>query len=60
MIAKRGYVRECAGICSVGKPRRRWTDTVKNCLREGGLDVRQARRMMENKIEGRRLVMGNL
>ena len=44
-IAKSFYVGEFAGSRSVGKPRKRWIDTVKDCLKERGLDVRQARRM---------------
>ena len=31
-IAKRVYVRECAGSRSVGRPWKRWIDTVKECL----------------------------
>ena len=42
-IAKRFYVRKCVGSRSVGWPRKRWIDTVKNCLKKRGLDVRQAR-----------------
>ena len=45
-IAKRVYVGECAGSHSVGRAWKRWIDTVKECLRKRGLDVRQARRMM--------------
>ena len=41
------YVRVCAGNRSVGKPRERWVDTVKTCLRKRGLEVKQARRMVE-------------
>ena len=33
-IAKRVYVEECAGSRSVGRPRKRWIDTVKECLRK--------------------------
>ena len=33
-IAKRVYVEECAGSRSVGRPRKRWTDTVKEMLQE--------------------------
>ena len=44
-IAKRVYVGECAGSHSVSRPRKRWIDTEKECLRKRGLDVRQARRM---------------
>ena len=44
-IAKRVYLRECAGTFSVGRPWKRWIDTVKECLRKRGLDVRQGMRM---------------
>ena len=33
-IAKRVYVGECASSCSEGRPRKRWIDTVKDCLRK--------------------------
>ena len=33
-IAKRVYIGECAGSHSVGRPRNRWIDTVKDCLRK--------------------------
>ena len=33
-IAKRVYVGECAGSSSVGRPRKRWIDTAKECLRK--------------------------
>ena len=29
---KRVYVWECTGCCSVGRPRKRWIDTLKDCL----------------------------
>ena len=38
-ITKRVYVGECAGSCSVGRPQKRWIDTIKECLRKRGLDV---------------------
>ena len=31
---------------SVSRLKKRWTDTVKECLRKRGMDVRQARRMV--------------
>ena len=37
-IAKRVYVGVCAGSCSVGRPRKRWNDTVKECLKKRDLD----------------------
>ena len=33
-IAKRFYVREFAGSHSVARPRKRWIDTMKECLRK--------------------------
>ena len=42
-IAKRVYVGVCAGSHSVGRPQKRWTDTVKDYLKKRGLDVRQAK-----------------
>ena len=39
-FAKRVYVGECAGSCSVGRPWKRWIDILKECLRKRGLDVR--------------------
>ena len=47
-IAKRVYVEECAGSRSVGRPRKRWTDTVKDFLKKRGLNVRQARIMVHD------------
>ena len=46
-IAKRVYVGTCAGSRSVGRSRKRWINTVKDCLRKRGLVVRQARRMVQ-------------
>ena len=40
-ITKRVYVRVCAGSRSVGRPQKRWNDTMKDCLKKRGLDVRQ-------------------
>ena len=37
MIAKRVYIGECAGSYSRGRPRKRWSDTLKDCLRKQGL-----------------------
>ena len=56
-IGKIVYVGECAGSHSVGRPRKRWNDTVKECSRKRGLDVRRARRMVEDKSEWRGFVM---
>ena len=49
----RVYVGACAGSCLVGWPRKRWIDTVKECLKKRGLDVRQARRMVQDSNERR-------
>ena len=57
--AKRVYVGECAGSCSVGRPRKRWIDAVEDCLDKTGLDVRQARRMVHDRSVWRGFVKGN-
>ena len=57
-IAKRVYVGECAGSHSVGRPQKRWIDTVKECLKKRGLDVRQARRMVQVRSEWWEFVRG--
>ena len=46
-IAKRAYVVECAGNSSVGRPRKRLIE----CLRKRGLDVWQAKRMVQDRSE---------
>ena len=50
-IAKKVYVGECAGNRSVGRPRKRWIDTMKECLKKRGLDIGQARRMVQDRSE---------
>ena len=58
-IAKRVYVGECAGSRSEGRPRKRWIDTVKECLKKRGLDIRQAKRMVQDRSEWRGFVREN-
>ena len=58
-IAKIVYVEECAGSHSVGTLQKRWIDTVKECLRKRGLDVRQARRMIQDRSVWWGFVRGN-
>ena len=49
----------CAGSCSVGRPWKRWIDTLKERLMKRGLDVRQARRMFQDMSEWQGFVRGN-
>ena len=55
----RVYVGVCAGSRSVGSLRKSWIDTVKECLKNRGLDVRQERRMVQDRTEWRGFVRGN-
>ena len=48
-VAKRVYVGECTGSRSVSRLRKRWIDTVEDCLKEKDLDVMQARRMVHDR-----------
>ena len=47
--AKLVYVGKYAGSRSVGRQRKRWINTVKGCLKKRGLDVRQARKMVNDR-----------
>ena len=58
-ITKNVSLGECAGSSSVGMLWKRWTDTVKECLRKIGLDVRKARRMVQDRSDWRRNVRVN-
>ena len=48
-IAMRVYLGKCAGSRSVGRQRKRWIHTVKDCLKKKGLDVRPARRIVHDR-----------
>ena len=56
--AKMVYVGERPGSRSVGRPRRRWIKTVKDCIRKRGLDVEQVRRMVQDRSVWRGFVRG--
>ena len=58
-ITKRVYVGECAGSPSVGMLRKKWTDTVKDCLNNSGLDVRQSRIRVYDRSVCRGFVRGS-
>ena len=48
-IAKRVYVGVCVSIRSVGRPWKRWIDTVKECLKKRGLNVRETMGMLQDR-----------
>ena len=56
----RDYVRECPGSCSMGRRRKRWIDTVKESLRKRGLNVREARTMVQDRSERQRFMKGSV
>ena len=45
-IAKKVYVGEYAGSCSLGRLWKRWIDTAKECIKKNLFYIRQARRMV--------------
>ena len=49
---KRVYVGELAGSRSVGRPRKRWIDAVKDSLKKKGLVVRHARTVWRGFVRG--------
>ena len=58
-IVKRFYVGEYAASRSVGRPRKRWIYTMKDCLKKRGLDVRQAWRMVHDRSVWWGFIWGN-
>ena len=48
-IVKMVYVRKCSGSHSVGRPRKKWINTMKNCLKKRDVDARQARIMEHDR-----------
>ena len=58
-IATIVYVRKCAGSRSVGSPWKNWIDAVKDYLKKRGLDVRRARRMVQDGREYQGFVRRN-
>ena len=59
-ITKKVYVGECTCSHSVGKPRKKWIDILKDCLKKRCLDVKQSRRMVHDRSEWRGFVIGNV
>ena len=51
-IGKRFYVGVCTSSCSVGRPQKRWLNTMEY-LKKIGLDVRRARRMVQDRSKSR-------
>ena len=43
----------------MGKLQKRWIDTVNKCLKKKNLDVRQPRRMVDDRSEWQGIVRGN-
>ena len=58
-IARRVYVGECAGSRSMGRPRTRWSNIVKECSRKRDSDVREVRRMVQDMCEWQGFVREN-
>ena len=53
MTTKRIYLGEIAGSRSAGRPRKKWIDMVKECLRKRGVNIRQAKRMVQDRSKWR-------
>ena len=53
-----GLLGERADSRSVGRSREIWTDTMNQCLKERGLDVRKVRRMGQDRSEWQGFVRG--
>ena len=58
-IAKRVNVEICVGSPLIGRLRKRWIDSLNDCLKKWGLNVGQPRRMVYDRDEWRGFVRGN-
>ena len=55
----RGSMWDCASSSSLGRVRKRWIDTMTDYLKKRGLDVSQARRIVQNRSVWEGFVRGN-
>ena len=55
-IGKRVYAGECVGSCLIGRPRKRWIDSMNDCLNKKALNVGQAGKMMYERNEWQEFV----
>ena len=58
-MAKRIYVGKYPNSHSVGRMWKSWIDTIKDCLKKRGLDVRKARRILHDGHEWQEFVRRN-
>ena len=59
-IPKRVYVGECADSHLVGQPQKRWIDTMRDCLKKKGSDVKQPRGIVHDRNEWHGFVRRNV
>jgi hypothetical protein len=57
-LVKRIYSSECVGNRPVGRPKKRWIDSVKECLVERNVGLVEARRLARDRSEWRGFVRG--
>ena len=48
-LVKRMHSSECEGSKPVGRPKKRWIESVTKCLRERNVDLEEARGMVSNR-----------
>ena len=58
-IAKRVDVGECSGSHSVGRPQKRWIDTVKNCLKKPRFGCREDGRGERGRLPRTGMAVGS-
>jgi hypothetical protein len=57
-LVKRMYSSECVGNRPVGRPKKRWIDSVKECLIERNVNLVEARRLARDRCDWRGFVRG--
>ena len=57
-LVKRMYSGECVGKKPVGRPKKRWIELVRDCLKERNVSMDEARRMVLDRNEWRGFCKG--
>src|SRR5678816_372829 len=57
-LVKQMYSGECAGNRPAGRPKEKWIESVKECLKERNVSLAEARRKVQNRSEWRGFVRG--
>ena len=58
-IVRKVFKSECVGVRAIGRPRKRWIDSARECMNKRGIGPREAERLVHDRSAWRRCVRGN-